>query len=126
MFPSIVGFETPIIWIKGPLTKFEHPLAGFDKPLISFDNPITSLESGLFDFDNPITSLEDPIISLGATGTKAAKLPSKAPATSDAMALGFMASPGVYVGPASMTAEGMLGLVAANGTLTEIGFGVLE
>lgn len=131
VFPSIVGFEDPVISVKGPLTKFDVPLVGFEDPIISFENPIIALDPGLFDFDNPIIAFDNPIIALGAIGTKVGKLPGKAPVTMvkgdlDPMALGFMGSPGVYVGPASMTAEGMFGLVAAKGTLTELGFGVMD
>lgn len=131
VFPSIVGFEDPIISVKGLLTKFEDPIISFEDPIISFDNPIIAREPGLFDFEDPIISFDNPIIALGAIGTKVGKLPGKAPAKMvkgdlDPMALGFMASPSVYIGPASMTAEGMLGLVAAKGTLVEIGFGIVE
>jgi len=106
VFPSIVGLESAPKKGKQPGAKME--------PYLAFGLPIVGKTKALFDFDKPLTSVKDSAVS-----TKGASAAGKDD-------LGFFASKRIYIGPATATKDGVLGLIAAKGTLTEIGFGIVE
>ena len=108
--PSIVGVFPSIVGKKATTGSGNEAM----EPFLAFGRPLTAKDKAIFDFGKPLASLDAPVISM------------KTPKTASEDDLGFFAAKRIYLGPASVSEDGVLGLVAAKGTLTEVGFGVIE
>ncbi len=132
--------------LNSPQIRAEHPLVGFQEPLVGFENPIVGDEDPVISFENPIISTRDlfdftravaadgRLLTLGKVtkstrrATVVAQPAKLAKPSSATVPLGGVVSrtgpTELYVGPASLTGERMVGLVAHAGVLTDVTFAV--
>ena len=107
--------------------KIGKPVGTFENPIISASDRIVA-DAGLFSFEDPVISFEDPVIVVEKGKSRGKRSKAAATPSSPSATLGFHTnSPtgSVYIGPASLSADGMVGLIASKGTLKEVRFGVL-